>query len=82
MKSRILIAAGVLLAAMPALAQDNGSTREDFHPNPHMFGIFPNHATVEDEPDAPPVGTRQKFAMAAETHSTPGYFRSSGSSRP
>jgi hypothetical protein len=66
MKSRILIAAGVLLAALPALAQDNGSTPEDFHPNPHMFGIFPNHATVEDEPDAPPVGTRQKFAMAAE----------------
>ena len=66
MTSRILIATGVLLAALPALAQDGGAAPQTFQPDPHMFGIFPNHATVEDEPDAPPVSTRQKFAMASE----------------
>jgi hypothetical protein len=66
MTSRMLIAAAVLLAAIPALAQDGGAAPQSFQPDPHMFGIFPNHATVEDEPDAPPVSTRQKFAMASE----------------
>jgi hypothetical protein len=66
MTTRALILVGVLLAALPAVAQDNGNAPDGLHPDPHMFGIFPNHATVEDEQNAPPVGARQKFAMASE----------------
>jgi hypothetical protein len=66
MKTRVLLVIGVLLAALPAMAQQDGSANGGVQPDPHMFGIFPNHATVEDEWDAPPVGTRQKFAMASE----------------
>ena len=66
MTTRVLLVIGVLLSPLPAMAQQDGSATGGVQPDPRMFGIFPNHATVEDEPDAPPVGTRQKFAMASE----------------
>lgn len=66
MKTRALLVIGVLLIALPVMAQQDGSATSGVQPDPHMFGIFPNHATVEDEWDAPPVGPRQKFAMASE----------------
>ena len=43
------------------LSSDPASAPASGH---HMFGIFPNYATVEGTTDIPPIGSREKFRLA------------------
>ena len=78
MTSRILIATGVLLAALPALAKDGGDAPHTFQPDPHIFGIVPNHATVDDEPSFGPgvSGFAKQYAASLTDHMTGNFLTS------
>jgi hypothetical protein len=45
----------------------------DRHPD-RIFGLLPNYTTVENAPNAPPVGTKQTFVMASYSSFDPYVF--------
>ena len=65
-------------APPPAETQDQKPTpppdaASDRHPD-RIFGVLPNYTTVDNAPDAPPVGTRQTFVMASYSSFDPYVF--------
>ena len=51
-----------------------GTTEEHLPPSPHMFGVLPNYATVEEGETAASITTPQTFQMAARGSFDPYVF--------